>query len=297
VDKLWDLYGGAAGDAIRDGLSEGEVFTHEEMIDLLTLIGLPPSDCENHLMPELRVRGLIERVSDTEWKRPGTTIHRRGTRAHLKPAWEAISAKSIKENDRLAGLLAGLPEGPYRSVNQFRDITGSFAEFTSRGGKPLTWDRINKIIERAQQLGVVLKNGDDDQFHIKHDASVKLTQTKGHWQIGPKPAAEVVAKPDEKSTPNEIHATLIKFYSGKLRESGMGVPSLEWIKGLVPAEHWNECAARSCAKLSSNTSFKQYLDMRERMPEDLWDQLAWYTLRGLSIDNLLPFAEAINGRN
>lgn len=190
-EELWDKYGQKAIDTLQSALKPGEKIAEDDIVSLFQIeggVGLPQQDAIE-LLPELIIRGIITNVKGKTWRLSSsvrmddgeeveedaveveTVLHEKSDNAY---PMIAPKKKRVRSVEYWAKLLAGLPEGPYDSLNHIWSTARCCKEFTGTTGNPIVPSYSRKVIPVAIKLGIVTNEG--GVIKVNSDPSIKLTK-------------------------------------------------------------------------------------------------------------------------
>lgn len=194
--EVWKKYGPAIIEAAKGALRPKEVVSEGDMLEALSMSGVPKEDCRVYL-PKLQMKGILDPVSDGKWRlmaASGVDFENDRVKvdsefeAEVKAGLESASNKtSFQKNGsygtdqstgrrqvrspELLAMIGGLHKGPYASK---RAIFHEMRKYSTFDG--LSDWQVEKYILRAIESKIV----DDTkaQFYINQDPKVVLTRAK-----------------------------------------------------------------------------------------------------------------------
>jgi len=306
--ELWRLYGGQIKEFVSIIL-EPEKRYHE--VDLLAFmskeVGIPASDLKP-LLEELAGRGLITRVAENTWKRPGDEEPEEEQKADEPEA----EIKQPYRREEIASKVRGLTGGPWPSRYALSMELLKYRDFFKKDGQRPSKSYCMAMMGWAIEAGYVEER--DGKFHVLNDPSVKLEPDPGYVnrnsKRGPKPKKEPVAK----SVTADIPTTYTSLSSLKteippksekpeskpeaeksVRELLGPIPpapilsgQLRILKDLMISLHWDESAFRELSTRLVKLGHAGRIIPKGLFTPTEWDALAWADLSKLPLGVIVP---------
>lgn len=304
--ELWKLYGAKLVETVKALLKPGEVESGDTLFAALSdYVGIPADDVKA-LLPELGIRGILTESGRGRWRRvdpdaPDAEV----ARIHEDTPEEAGYRN---HGSHLAGLMRGLPPGPYSSVNAVGSEFMKYKEYAKHNGERPTRSYAGMIARKAESLGYIEKI--NDKIFVKHDPSIKLTPLQVNGKHGKKeetpatpqaaeiqPAAEESSKPRYTSLSDALGKAQTgppkpKDLIGRIERIEILPGTVKRLKSLIPVKHWDECARKSI-DIRAKTAHIVERPTKVDFSEDEWDMLAWETLRKLTLAVVAPIMKEV----
>ena len=304
IDQLREKYLDRTIDAVRKILKPGEKINEDDLLELLTLpdaAGLPKNDIKE-LLPDLAVNGVIYNTTGKTWKMPPEDGTLYDFEEDEEEAPRILEEKPVKSKDHVGEqrhskvywveLIQGFPEGPYNTQREVFMEGMKYKEFVKVDGTKPADSYYWQILPVAIKLGVVYEKG--GKYYVKRDPSVVLTiddtykPPKAKKSAKKRPAfgrtaagspAKDLVRPASGRPPQK----LADRYKIVIPVADVARHVIITAKRVISEAYWDECAARTMARLLRNTHYEAYLKNKEGFTIEEWDRLAWDTLR------LMPF--------
>jgi hypothetical protein len=176
---VWKKYGSAIIEAAQVTLKPKEIVCEDDVLEVLSLSGVPKEDCRVYL-PKLQMKGILDPVSDGKWRlmaAPGTDFD--NEKADPENVASEKSKKNVVTRDHrrqvkspeLIGLIAGLNKGPYSSKRAVFEEMRKYVQFDALSD----WQAM-KYIDRAIEQKIV--DDTHQNIFVNQNCDIHLTSKK-----------------------------------------------------------------------------------------------------------------------
>lgn len=184
--EIWKKYGEKMIEACRTMLKIGDKVTEKEMLDVLSMAGPPPDDCQLFL-PKLQMFGIIAPTKGGLWRLASSEEEAYEEEPEeAAPAEKPVrKAKAFVAEDlrtasedrlrRIPGtpalvtkLIAALPKGPYPTKKAIQREMRKYKEFAG-----LTDNQVRLAVDRAIEQKIV--DDSHESLFIAHEDGMPLT--------------------------------------------------------------------------------------------------------------------------
>lgn len=182
---VWKKYGASLIEAAQTTMEPKKTVSHDEVLEILSLSGVPKVDCETFL-PRLQMKGILDPVGTDRWRlmaAPGVDFDNDRVKVVGKKDFEDEEAPAVKfrgkvKSPTLIAMIAGLPKGPYHSRRQIFEEIRRYVDFESLSD----W-QVKKYIALAVESKIVDESNKD--IYINTDPSVALKRKQPVQAVPP----------------------------------------------------------------------------------------------------------------
>jgi hypothetical protein len=177
--EVWKKYGQALIEAAQGTLKPKEIVSEDDILEALSLSGVPKGDCSVFL-PKLQLKGILDPCGEGRWRlmaAPGTDFDNE----RADPAAEADARSNGSGNVTvtrrrlrppvLIALMRGLPKGPYASKRSIVEEMRKYVEFDAVSD----WT-VRRYIDRA--IGEKIIDDSRADLYVNQSTDVVLTRKK-----------------------------------------------------------------------------------------------------------------------
>jgi hypothetical protein len=186
---VWKKYGQKLIEAAQGTLRPKEVVAEEDILEALSLSGVPKADCAAFL-PRLQMKGILDPCEGNRWRlmaAPGIDFE--NDRVEIPSEKEEKSAlpsrtrRSVVKSPSMATFIAGLNKGPYASKRAIYEEMRKYKEFDA-----LSDHQVKGFVERAIKLRIIDDTNRD--LFVNQDLGVFLTRKEMPKAVEPEMAPE-----------------------------------------------------------------------------------------------------------
>lgn len=332
-EDLVSKYLASACEAITELIEPGQKLHEDDLMEVLvSTVGLKAEYIKEYLIPEVALKGMVANTVGKTWKRMGPGVFFEVDTEEVEPRKRrhGTTMKTLVEQIR------ALPEGPYGSRWALAKEMERYTEFRKEDGTPYTRAYLSRIVELAEEDGVVSEI--DGKKYVDHDPSQKpmtvapnaepsdlqkvslpeplkpepmAAPVKAAVQSVPQQRETSVVRPASPPAPRPVPMALLgddakkeqDGYKSLARKIGhIEVPrilgSINILKNLLPQQHWDEAATKQVHRRLKEKGLPEVDIPRVFFENEEWDALAWETLKRLPIEIVVPaFMEDLKFEN